>query len=122
MRYLCHILNEPCYGPVSTVTYAVVERPICEFCLYQGPYYGVEVMLRYLHLHKSSYDLTRPWLLANEGIKKRVKRAVIDIIQKPHQVSLPMQLEVYAIYAPALVSSVSQIVFYDGINFHIIRP
>ena len=80
------------------------------------------MILGNLHLHKSSYDLTRPWLVADEGIKKRVKRAVVDVIEKPHQVSLPMQLEMNAIYAPALVRSVSQIVFYDGINFHINRP
>lgn len=90
MRYLHYILNEPCYDPISTEAYAIVEGLVSEFCFHQGSYYGVEVVLRYLHLHKSSYDLTRPWLLANEGIKKRVKRAVINIIKQPHQVSLPM--------------------------------
>ena len=40
---------------------------------------------------------------------------------QPHQVALPMQLEMYTIYTSTLVDSVIQIVFNNGINFHIIQ-
>ena len=122
MRHLNHILNEPCYGSVSTKAYAIVECSVREFCFHERSDSYIEMILRNLHLHKGCYDLTRSWLVADEGIKKRVKRAVVDVIEKPHQVSLPMQLEMNAIYAPALVRPVSEISFYDGINFHINRP
>ena len=53
---------------------------------------------------------------ANRAIEQ-----ILDVIKQPHQVALPMQLEMYTIYTSTLVDSVIQIVFNNGINFHIIQ-
>lgn len=52
--------------------------------------------------------------------KKRNKGAVVEILKKPHQVSFPVQLEMHAVKASALVGATSEIGFYEFLKFHVV--
>ena len=53
------ILHELPDCPLASVSYPVIERPVSQLRFHERADHGIEVLLRYLHLHESGYDF--PW-------------------------------------------------------------